>query len=190
MTPVLVDTNVLIDVLHRDPVWAAWSDGRLERAVGRGGRRDQSRRLRRAGHWASRRSRRSTRPSSAHLARARGDPVRRPPSSRAVPSSTTAVEVARGRTSPARLLHRRARGGRRLSAPHARSTALPDVLPAPPAHRTELGRRRGECRRCPSGARRSSSTRRASVRCSGPSSRTCRCAASRRSPPAGTTRCG
>jgi predicted nucleic acid-binding protein len=33
LTPVLVDTNVLIDVLHRDPVWARWSDGSLERAA-------------------------------------------------------------------------------------------------------------------------------------------------------------
>ena len=33
MTPVLVDTNVLIDVLHRDPVWATWSDSNLERVA-------------------------------------------------------------------------------------------------------------------------------------------------------------
>lgn len=28
-----MDTNVLIDVLHRDPVWASWSDGKLQRAA-------------------------------------------------------------------------------------------------------------------------------------------------------------
>ncbi len=28
-----MDTNVLIDVLQRDPVWASWSDSSLERAV-------------------------------------------------------------------------------------------------------------------------------------------------------------
>jgi predicted nucleic acid-binding protein len=28
-----VDTSVLIDVLHRDPVWASWSDGNLQRAA-------------------------------------------------------------------------------------------------------------------------------------------------------------
>ncbi len=33
MSPVLVDTNVLIDVLHRDPVWAPWSDATLERVA-------------------------------------------------------------------------------------------------------------------------------------------------------------
>jgi len=33
LSPVLVDTNVLIDVLHRDPVWAPWSDSSLERAA-------------------------------------------------------------------------------------------------------------------------------------------------------------
>ena len=33
MSPVLVDTNVLIDVLHRDPVWASWSDSTLERVA-------------------------------------------------------------------------------------------------------------------------------------------------------------
>jgi predicted nucleic acid-binding protein len=31
LKPVLIDSNVLIDVLHRDPVWAPWSDGTLER---------------------------------------------------------------------------------------------------------------------------------------------------------------
>jgi predicted nucleic acid-binding protein len=31
LSPVLVDTNVLIDVLNRDPVWASWSDSNLER---------------------------------------------------------------------------------------------------------------------------------------------------------------
>ena len=33
MSPVLVDTNVLIDVLHRDPIWAPWSDETLERVA-------------------------------------------------------------------------------------------------------------------------------------------------------------
>jgi len=33
LSPVLVDTNVLIDVLHRDPIWATWSDGTLERVA-------------------------------------------------------------------------------------------------------------------------------------------------------------
>ncbi len=28
-----MDTNVLIDVLHRDPVWASWSDSNLERVA-------------------------------------------------------------------------------------------------------------------------------------------------------------
>jgi predicted nucleic acid-binding protein len=30
LSAVLVDTNVLIDVLNRDPVWAPWSDRKLE----------------------------------------------------------------------------------------------------------------------------------------------------------------
>lgn len=33
MSRILVDTNVLIDVLHHDPVWAPWSDGNLQRAA-------------------------------------------------------------------------------------------------------------------------------------------------------------
>jgi predicted nucleic acid-binding protein len=33
LSPVLVDTNVLIDVLHRDPIWAPWSDANLERVA-------------------------------------------------------------------------------------------------------------------------------------------------------------
>ena len=33
MSRILVDTNVLIDVLHRDPVWALWSDSNLERVA-------------------------------------------------------------------------------------------------------------------------------------------------------------
>jgi len=33
LSPVLVDTNVLIDVLHRDPIWASWSDSNLERVA-------------------------------------------------------------------------------------------------------------------------------------------------------------
>ena len=32
MTPVLVDSNVLLDVLTDDPTWGAWSNGALERA--------------------------------------------------------------------------------------------------------------------------------------------------------------
>ena len=31
MTPVLVDSNVLLDVATADPVWSAWSAGTLER---------------------------------------------------------------------------------------------------------------------------------------------------------------
>ena len=33
MTPVLVDSNVLLDVLTDDPTWGAWSSGALERAA-------------------------------------------------------------------------------------------------------------------------------------------------------------
>ncbi len=33
MTPVLVDSNVLIDVASGDPVWAAWSADALDRAM-------------------------------------------------------------------------------------------------------------------------------------------------------------
>jgi predicted nucleic acid-binding protein len=33
LSRILVDTNVLIDVLHRDPVWASWSDSNLERVA-------------------------------------------------------------------------------------------------------------------------------------------------------------
>jgi predicted nucleic acid-binding protein len=33
LSRILVDTNVLIDVLHRDPVWGSWSDGNLQRAA-------------------------------------------------------------------------------------------------------------------------------------------------------------
>ena len=32
--PVLVDTNVIADVLYRDPVWEGWSDGQLNRHKG------------------------------------------------------------------------------------------------------------------------------------------------------------
>ena len=33
---VLVDANMLLDVLTNDPVWAAWSQGKLERAAAEG----------------------------------------------------------------------------------------------------------------------------------------------------------
>ncbi|MBI5501590.1 MAG: DNA-binding protein [Deltaproteobacteria bacterium] len=33
MTPVLVDSNVLLDVATRDPQWEAWSAGALQRAA-------------------------------------------------------------------------------------------------------------------------------------------------------------
>ena len=33
MTPVLVDSNVLLDVLTDDPTWGAWSSGALERVA-------------------------------------------------------------------------------------------------------------------------------------------------------------
>lgn len=33
MSRILVDTNVLVDVLHGDPMWASWSDGNLQRAA-------------------------------------------------------------------------------------------------------------------------------------------------------------
>ena len=33
MTPVVVDSNVLLDVVTDDAVWAAWSSGALERAA-------------------------------------------------------------------------------------------------------------------------------------------------------------
>ena len=33
MTPVLVDSNVLLDVLTDDPTWGAWSSGALQRAA-------------------------------------------------------------------------------------------------------------------------------------------------------------
>lgn len=32
--PVLIDTNVIADVLHRDPVWEAWSDGQINQHKG------------------------------------------------------------------------------------------------------------------------------------------------------------
>ena len=35
--PVLVDTNVLLDVATEDPVWADWSASRLSQAANRGG---------------------------------------------------------------------------------------------------------------------------------------------------------
>lgn len=33
MTPVIVDSNVLLDVVTDDPTWGAWSSGSLERAA-------------------------------------------------------------------------------------------------------------------------------------------------------------
>jgi predicted nucleic acid-binding protein len=33
MRPVLVDSNVLIDVMHQDPVWQSWSSATLEKAA-------------------------------------------------------------------------------------------------------------------------------------------------------------
>jgi len=33
MTRFLVDTNVIIDVLHRDPVWGTWSESTIERCA-------------------------------------------------------------------------------------------------------------------------------------------------------------
>lgn len=33
---ILVDTNVLVDVLQRDPVWSPWSEAQLEAAAVRG----------------------------------------------------------------------------------------------------------------------------------------------------------
>lgn len=35
MTPVLVDSNVILDVVTGDPQWGAWSKGALEREVDR-----------------------------------------------------------------------------------------------------------------------------------------------------------
>lgn len=32
MTDTIVDTNVLVDILHADPVWAGWSEKRMEAA--------------------------------------------------------------------------------------------------------------------------------------------------------------
>lgn len=34
MNPVLVDSNVLLDVVSRDPAWASWSDRALARIAG------------------------------------------------------------------------------------------------------------------------------------------------------------
>jgi predicted nucleic acid-binding protein len=33
MTPVLVDSNVILDIATRDPTWGEWSSGALERAA-------------------------------------------------------------------------------------------------------------------------------------------------------------
>lgn len=33
MTPILVDSNVLLDIASRDPVWSAWSDAAVARAM-------------------------------------------------------------------------------------------------------------------------------------------------------------
>ncbi len=33
MTPVIVDSNVLLDIVTGDPTWGAWSSGSLERAA-------------------------------------------------------------------------------------------------------------------------------------------------------------
>jgi len=33
MTPVVVDSNVLLDVVTGDPIWSTWSSGALERAA-------------------------------------------------------------------------------------------------------------------------------------------------------------
>ena len=33
MTPVLVDSNVILDIANRDPKWEGWSSGALERAA-------------------------------------------------------------------------------------------------------------------------------------------------------------
>ena len=35
MTPVLVDSNVILDIANRDPKWEGWSSGALERAAKR-----------------------------------------------------------------------------------------------------------------------------------------------------------
>ena len=130
-----MDTNVLIDVLHRDPVWATWSDSNLERMADEAivvinpivyGELSIGFPTIEALDTAL----------APHLFEREGLPFRR------VPGRSASRVPAQGREpdqSHAGLLHRcaRCRGG--LPAAHPRRRAVPHVLPEGRAHRAGVG---------------------------------------------------